>query len=349
MSDLPNIMRHTPLIAILLTVGGCSRQTELTYTASKDVQGLQNTKLEADIRGQLEKFCGTPTSPKLIGQEKLDPHHLIRGAQIYHKRCAGCHGTTGDGQGIAATHLYPRPRDYRRGVFKFTSTPFGAKPLREDLLRTIKQGALGTSMPAFNLLPDTELEAVLDYVLVLTHRGELEQLLALEAGSEDAIDPANAEGYVLEILGQWKRAYEQVVHPVSHEPAYTADSIEKGRKAFLTETAGCFKCHGPDGRGQTADNLKGFQDSWGFQTRAADLSAGMFHGGERPEDIYRRIFAGINGTPMPSFQQKLADQPETFWHLVHYVKYISSARRRDVIKNQPAAKVGTSAYTPAGG
>ena len=64
----------------------------------------------------------------------------------------------------------------------------------------------------------------------------------------------------------------------------------------------------------------------------------MFHGGQQSTDIYRRIYSGINGTPMPSFQGKLADQPETFWHLVHYVQYISSARRREVVDEYNARK-----------
>lgn len=319
---------------------GCSRQADLTYVSSKAVLEL-DAKLQTAVREQLDKFCGTPTSPKLIGHKDLDPHHLQRGAKIYQARCSGCHGTSGDGNGPAAAHLYPRPRDYRAGVFKFTSTPFGAKPLRSDLMQTIKQGALGTSMPNFNLLPEQDLEAVLDYVLVLTHRGELETLLALEAAGDDAVDPDNVEGYVNEILGLWKNAAAQVVLTATHEPPYSAESIEKGRKAFLTEEAGCYKCHGNDGRGQPASNTQEFKDSWGFQTRAADLSAGMFHGGGRSIDIYRRIYAGINGTPMPAFKQKLEKEPETFWNLAHYVQYISSARRRDVIANQPAAKVGT--------
>lgn len=335
-------------VATLSSLLGCTRQPELTYAPSAEVKNL-DAKLQDAVRVQLEKYCGTPTSPKLIGGEGLDPRHLMRGAEIYRARCAGCHGISGDGEGLAARHLYPRPRDYRRGIFKFTSTPFGAKPLREDLMHTLKQGALGTSMPSFGLLPEEDLEAVLDYVLVLTHRGELETLLALEAGGEDAVDPANVAGYVQEIAGLWQQAAAQTVYPLTREPPYTTASIEQGKKAFLTETAGCFKCHGADGRGQPVSNTQEFKDSWGFQTRAADLSAGMFHGGGRSDDIYRRIFAGINGTPMPSFQQKLAAEPETFWHLVHYVQYISSARRREVIQHQPAARVGTESNAHKGG
>lgn len=323
-----------------LCVVGCSRQADLTYVASKQVLALDE-KLQVAVRDELTTLVGTPTSPRLLGRKDLDPHHLQRGAEIYRARCAGCHGVSGDGNGPAAAYLYPRPRDYRGGMFKFTSTPFGSKPLREDLLRTIKVGALGTSMPNFNQLADEDLEAVLDYVLVLTHRGELETLLALEAESEEKIEPGRAEELADEVLGLWKAARSQVVLAITHEPPYTAESILKGKKAFLTEDAGCFKCHGNDGRGQLASNTQEFKDSWGFQTRAADLSAGMFHGGGQPLDIYRRIYSGINGTPMPAFKQKLEKEPETFWNLVHYVQYISSARRREVIATQPAAKVGT--------
>ena len=90
---------------------------------------------------------------------------------MFQKRCVGCHGDSGDGNGPAAAYLYPRPRDYRRGIFKFGSTPYGAKPRREDLVRVVRQGARGTLMPDFKFLSDEDLQAVVDYVLVLTHRG----------------------------------------------------------------------------------------------------------------------------------------------------------------------------------
>ena len=155
-------------------------------------------------------------------------------------------------------------------------------------------------------------------------------MLASEADDEDEIDPAKTPELIRTIVERWHDAAGKVVYPLTRETPYTQESIERGKKAFLTEQAGCFKCHGPDGRGQPVTNTEGFKDAWNHPTRAADLSAGMFHGGKGPTDIYRRIYAGINGTPMPSFAMQLANQPETFWDLVHYVEYISSARRREV-------------------
>lgn len=320
----------------LLACVGCQPGADVVWTASEQVQKL-DAKLQAAVHAELQKHCGTPSRPLLLGEPAPGTNtHLALGAVTYQARCAGCHGATGDGHGPAAAYMYPRPRDYRRGIFKFTSTPYGAKPLRDDLVHTVRRGALGTSMPSFKFLDEEAIQAVVDYVLVLTHRGELEQRLAYEAENDDAVDPASLPEHIDAILSQWRKAPEQIVYPLTRETPYTMASIERGKQAFLSETAGCHKCHGQDGRGQPASNPESFTDSWGFPTRAADLSAGMFHGGREPADIYRRMYSGINGTPMPSFAAKLADQPETFWDLVHYVQYISSARRREVLAEHAA-------------
>ena len=338
------------LICLAATCLGCQRTAEIQYVSSKETLDLDEP-LQSRVRELLTQHCGTPASPKLLGSESADVVRLRRGQAIYQQRCAACHGATGDGNGEAAEYLYPRPRDYRRGIFKFTSTPYGAKPRREDLLRTLRQGAKGTSMPSFVQLPDDELEAVLDYVLVLTHRGELELALAIEAGNEDEISDDAVNDSIAFILDQWKLAKEQQVWPLTKAPLYSQESADLGEKAFLTEEAGCVKCHGKDGRGRTTDNAQGFDDVWGFKTRAADLTAGMYHGGNRPEDIYRRIFSGINGTPMPSFKDKLSKEPDTFWHLVHYVQRVSAARRQELLdqqaKRRKAAAASSVAAEPA--
>ena len=197
-------------------------------------------------------------------------------------------------------------------------------------------------MPEFKLLPREDLEAVVDYVLVLTHRGELEQQLALEADDDDKIDPEKTPELVSDILDRWHEASGQAVHPVTLETAYTPESVERGKQAFLSETAGCYKCHGPDGRGLTAENKAGFKDDWNHPTRAADLTAGMFHGGTRSLDIYRRIYSGISGTPMPGFSAKLEGQPETFWdsRALRAIGLRSAAARSGASDATLAAKTG---------
>ncbi len=48
------------------------------------------------------------------------------GYALYRRNCLHCHGVSGAGDGPTAPFLYPLPRDYRKGIFKFTSTPSGA-------------------------------------------------------------------------------------------------------------------------------------------------------------------------------------------------------------------------------
>jgi hypothetical protein len=71
----------------------------------------------------------------------------------------------------------------------------------------------------------------------------------------------------------------------------------------------------------------------------------MLHGGQRPLDIYRRIHAGINGTPMPSFKDILASEPDAYWQLTHYVLHLADQRRRGV---QFAAGSQAPAVAPGG-
>lgn len=308
----------------LLLVSGCRPAFDAQYVTGKSVDTLDE-ELRQTVASIVLERSGTPTSPKPLADPDAPKEDVLRGRDLYNRYCQQCHGISGDGNGKAAAFLYPRPRDYRKGIFKFTTTPYGNRPRRADLLRTLRRGIPGTSMPSFNLHPDRDLEALVDYVLLLTHRGELETRLTLEAEFEEEIDPDYVPDIVDEVLARWDSAERSEVHPLTNQPAFLTDAhIAAGREAFLSK--GCSKCHGEDGRGMTKDNIG--KDAWGFTTRAADLTSGLLHGGSKPVDIYRRIVSGINGTPMPGFKSSLQNEPETIWNLVAYVLHVSGQRRR---------------------
>jgi mono/diheme cytochrome c family protein len=295
-------------------------------------------------------------------EDQVDPARLRRGAAIYRARCAGCHGVSGDGDGEAASFLSPRPRDYRRGIYKFTSTPYGMKPTRSDLVRTIRRGAKGTSMPAFPWMSEEELNDLIDYVILLSQRGEVEFRVGMVAESDydedQDLDPADFLDALTTVQDSWADAASRAILPISAEPAYDDESIAKGREAFLSR--GCSKCHGDDGKGQTewlsheflaaqaaaseSERVQINYDAWGQVAPAADLTARMLHGGRRPLDIYRRIYTGINGTPMPAFGDSLAEEPDTIWHIVHYVLSIVEGRTipQSPAVAEPAAAGGAS-------
>lgn len=332
--------------AMAMIVLGCERSVPPAYEPSKALSSLSKEdvadpeKLRREINEQLLKHCGTPLEPKLIGHPELGTDHLAHGAEVYRLRCAACHGATGYGDGPAAKALWPLPRDYSRGIYKFVSVVDGTKPVREDLMRTVRQGARGTSMPAFGLLPQEDLDAVVDYVLVLTHRGELETALRESAvDEEEPITDESAAKAAKAIAAKWGVPRDKLIHPLTAEPPYDWASIQKGKEAFSGANGVCFKCHDRDGSARKL--LEVGKDPWGHEAKAADLTSGMFRGGATSLDIYRRIYGGVK--TMPAFAGMYAKNPETIWHLVHYVQYISGARRREVLEQHPPA----AAISPA--
>lgn len=347
-------LRYGIVLVTISVLGGCAREPVAEFSVATEVSELTDLH-QASISDSLVRLFGTPANPRIrmvdVEAEEpeegeptplvdaVDQNRLKHGARVYNARCAGCHGISGDGNGPAGEHLRPRPRDYRMGVFKFTSTPYGLKPARHDLVRTIRRGAKGTSMPAFPWMTDEDLNAVVDYVIYLSQRGEVERygvMMSDEYDDDEGIDFVEFTDGLESAMESWSDAASEVVLAASAEPAYSEETVTAGRKLFLSQ--GCAQCHGVDGKGQVEwlnpeflakqESLPESQrekinyDAWNEPAPAADLTARMLHGGRRPIDIYRRIHTGINGTPMPAFGGIFADDPEKLWHLVHYVRHI---------------------------
>lgn len=207
-----------------------------------------------DVDGKVLPIAYTPASGGGTVQ-------IGGGYGLYRRYCLHCHGVQGGGDGPTADFLYPRPRDYRPGIFKFTSTaPTNAKPTRDDLRKTIKYGLHGTSMPAFEaLMSPVEIEQVVEYVIFLTMRGEVEKNLIDEAKIADKDDPALLEadvikGYVDNAMNSWKLAETQVVQPKARRTPATRESVLRGRDIFLAinttgQKVACTDCHGIQGLG----------------------------------------------------------------------------------------------------
>lgn len=355
------------IFLFLVLAMGCDQAPPAIFQLSEGAQKLPEAQ-QAMIRTGLEQLFGTPQAPRALTRattaeesasegdddegaegatstppalvDVMDRERLTHGAQVYRMRCSGCHGVTGDGQGLAAAYLRPKPRDYRKGVFKFTSTPYGSKPARQDLVRIIRQGAKGTSMPSFPFMAEDDLQSVIDYVIYLSQRGEVETAVAQVAELDyDEEDPIPLDEFIVafdDIRARWDQAASQITQPVSVAPPFNSESVKKGRELFLSQN--CYKCHGELAEGQTewlsqafldaqasrpeAERVQINFDQWGQPAPAADLTARMLHGGRSDIDIYRRIYSGINGTPMPGFADLFKDSPDSIWHLVHYVRHI---------------------------
>ncbi len=215
---------------------------------------LANYVKQGDAVKSIAYVPATPTSGS------SDPQPVEGGYGLYRKHCLHCHGVSGAGDGPTSSFLYPRPRDYRKGLFKFTSTPTGAKPTRSDLRKTIEYGLHGTSMPAFEaLMSKAEIEQVIDYVIFLSLRGESELSLIDEASTSDEKDPeALSEDVVKDIIQsvakKWQAAESLVMNPPTPRVEPTHASVMRGRELFLglNKTGNkveCAGCHGPQAVG----------------------------------------------------------------------------------------------------
>jgi mono/diheme cytochrome c family protein len=298
--------------------------------------------LPADVKLDLKKLrlAAGPTAS----------HEKEAHTGLYRRHCVHCHGVTGDGRGPTAVFLNPYPRDFRHGVVKFKSTKLKERPTDDDLRRTINAGVAGTAMPSFKLLAPSEVDALIEYVKYLAIRGETETALIAKIAQlsreESLPDPTAGKEQVDEfraqiieevlkegVLGRWERATESVEIPPERKPLEGSAldaSIVKGRELFMGK-ANCFSCHGDTalGDGQTyminvppgvIGNIPNEITNWELPPQPLsprNLRNGVFRGGRRPMDIYRKIHVGIEGTPMPARVVGLTD--EEVWSLVDYV------------------------------
>lgn len=218
----------------------------------------------------------------------LDFNLYMRGKDVYERNCIVCHGVRGDGKGELSPTLVPKPRSFREGMFKFRSTPFGKLPTDDDLRRTIRGGLSGTAMGMFTQITDEELDSVVTYVKSFSRQWR-------KAGN-------HAAPMVLPSPPPWFA-----------DPAALKARAQAGRQHFTQQ---CAACHGSeaDGKGPAALAL---QDIWGLPAIPSDLRQPHLRCGGSPDDLFRLLTTGMNGTPMASFEAVLTAQQR--WEIVAYL------------------------------
>lgn len=216
-----------------------------------------------------------------------------RGEKLYQKQCAACHGPQGAADGKAAYLLYPKPRDFTRDKFRLISTTT-MTATDEDLFKTITRGMPGSAMPPWEHLSESDRWALVYYVRYLSEKGTHEE--KIERIVNKKIDPSTF-----------------VNVPV--EPPVTQEALKRGQEIFLASCAGC---HGPQGKGDGKQEMK---DNLGYPVRPRDLTAGIFKGAGTSDELYKRMVAGIPGSPMPSYTGTFTE--EQIWQLIHFTQSLA--------------------------
>lgn len=333
-------------------------QLDKSIARIKDLGGktFDPRELPENLRTELDKELveafGTPNQPRvgksnspdidpMVKALKLEPESLLAGSKLYRRNCLHCHGLTGDGRGPTGPWVNPHPRDFRQGKFKFISAnPTGnkVKPRREDILRSLKQGVEGTSMPSFALLGQDALENLTSYILHLSIRGEVEfetartllkkknsvtELFELlpDAEPEKETIGVFVKLYTADLLKAYQRSDQKPIEPAPY-PTYNdkdmAESIKRGFHLFSStapDAFGCVACHQDFGR----QSLYQY-DEWGTLVRPANLTNAVYRGGRRPIDIYWRLKRGIPPSKMPAVTVTGDDEAKKLWDLVHFIE-----------------------------
>jgi cytochrome c oxidase cbb3-type subunit 2 len=238
---------------------------------------------------------------------------VTRGKVVYERRCIGCHGAKGDGNGPAATFLEPRPRDFTLGAFKFRTTPSGSLPTDGDLYRTLARGVRWTAMPTWHELPEKDRIAVITFIKTFSSR--------------------------------WKEEKPEPPIVIGDPPKATPELLARGKELYAK--AKCFQCHGEGGKGDgpSADEL---EDDLKFKIRPADFTKGQFKGGGDVRDIYRAMTTGLDGTPMPSFADSMTDEER--WAIAYYVLAFSAwadPLTGERLRLEPAARAALNSWEVA--
>lgn len=284
--------------------------------------------LPADARAALDGYLtdtfGTPATPvvKADGADDLGltPDRLAEGGRLFRRHCLHCHGLAGDGDGPSGQRMHPRPRDFRRGAFKFVSAGEGGKPRRADLARTLRDGLPGSAMPPFGLLDDAKRDLLAGYVTFLSVRGQVEfRTLAGLAGDDPPDGVAEFAGEQLATaLRQWREAEAAPPGPPSPEEGDEA-AVRRGYELFVGGgSSGCLSCHEDFGRKSALRYTV-----WGTAARPKNLTEPGFKGGDRLDDLYHRIRHGVQPVGMPSHPGLTDSQ---VWDVARFVKALPYPR-----------------------
>ncbi|MBL9077285.1 MAG: c-type cytochrome [Planctomycetes bacterium] len=226
-----------------------------------------------------------------------------RGAELYTRHCAVCHGDAGDADTITAQLLLPRPTAFRLGLFKLVSTQNGM-PTDDDLVATLRRGMPGSTMMSWSWLPEEDLRALAQEVRRLAARGRAESIFATAQATGRTTTFAAAVAEAERELAPGPAV--EVGQPIE----VTDQNLAAGERLYAQHCAGC---HGSDGRGLPQGADWPTDGTWLWPR---DFTAGYLRGDTTWRDLTCRVRAGMPGAHMPPVRLSAAETDS----LVSFVK-----------------------------
>jgi mono/diheme cytochrome c family protein len=236
---------------------------------------------------------GTPSVESTVSHIGGLTGNAESGKHLYRRYCIGCHGQDGNGLGMNAAWIDPKPRDFTEATFKCRSTPTGTLPTDEDLYNAVTRGFVTTNMPSWRPLTPQQRADLVAFIKTWSPR--------------------------------WAKEKAGTPLTIPAETPITIESILHGRQLF--QKLECWKCHGPQGHGDgpSANTLTDSKDN---PIRPYDFSSGSrFMCGVTNQDLYRIFMTGLDGSPMPSFADVV--KPDEAWDLVHFLRTLQPLKSQE--------------------
>ena len=232
---------------------------------------------------------------------------LKKGKEIYHEKCAYCHGDSGKGDGPSASYSSPQPRNFTKSHIKIRSTAFGKIPTDEDLFERITLGMPGTTMPGWSNLSASDRWSLVLYLKTLGRK------------FKRFVDKG--------------KIHEPVLVP--DPPPFSLKSLASGKELFLQNCSGC---HGVKGRSDGASTHK-VVDIASDSIWPRNLSKPWtFRRGHSRKQLFMTLRTGLSTTAMPRFSPRIFNDQQ-IWDIVNYVQTLSSPQKPTVKKTINAKKI----------
>ncbi len=255
---------------------------------------------------------------------------LNDGKSVYMDYCVSCHGFDGDGNGVSGKGLFPPPRNFKLGIYKFGNVVAGELPHDDTLHKIIRHGLNGTAMLPWDMSKE-QVYNVIQYIKTFAPKvweGKDKKLgKKLVVGKDPygashksfAIEKGKEVYHVVAQCQSCHRAYvsqeelNKISLKINNEAIEEFD--EEMYKIKLQEGEHGYKVMPPDFTMHelrsvgTMKEKKGVKDSERIAIN----------------DLYMRLLAGAGGAAMPSWKDVIEDNE--IWALAYYVRYLQGFKK----------------------
>ncbi len=247
-------------------------------------------------------------SKTFAGGKVVTAATLNLGRTTYMEYCVSCHGVNGDGNGVSAKGMYPPPRNFKQGLYKFGQVVAGELPHDDHLAHIIKNGLEGTAMLPWDI-SEKRLYAVVQYIKTFAPQVWEEKGAVLGKSLKLAKDP-----YGLARKNSAIEKGKEVYHMTAQCTSCHRGYLTKDELSSLWE-----KNYGEKLAAVPADfyQLKQQETEYGYKNLPPDYTWHYLRSVRSVKDVYIRLKAGISGTSMPSWDGVLTDTE--MWAASYYV------------------------------